>query len=125
MARFQNHHIIHHGKQWESGNDTKWIRNNAGLIVRMDSDIHADLHKNSPGVPLIDIFMARRVKSILGRQALGTVIDNIDAFCWAIEDAVEHPRIYETERMVGFAAIDAVRMQLPYIKESLVLDEVA
>lgn len=117
--RLHNHHVIHHGKQWESGEDTKWVRRKSGLIVAMPDDIHRELHSNVPGVPVIDIFMARRVKSIMAKERMGDPLEAIDTFCFAIEEAMQHHKTYDTERSVGKAAIEAVRMQLPYIRDTL------
>lgn len=114
-----NHHIIHHGRQWESGEDTKFIRRRSGLIVPMEDDLHRELHRNVPGVPLLDIFMARRVRSIMARERMSNPIDAVDTFCFVVEEAMEHVRTFDTERSVGKAAIEAVRMQLPYIREAV------
>jgi hypothetical protein len=81
-------------------------------------DVHDDLHKNTPGVPVIDIYMARRVKSIMIREGIpNDPFAAIDNYCYAIEQASLSPKTYELERTVGEMAIEAVRLQIPYIKE--------
>ena len=117
--KLHNHHVIHHSKQWESGEDTKWVRRRNGLIVPTPDYIHREIHKNVPGVPLIDIFMARRVRAIMAKGNIDTPLEAIDTFCFAVEEAMQHPKTYDTERSVGKAAIEAVRLQLPYIRDVL------
>jgi len=119
MEKTHNHHIVHHGKQYESGHDTKWIRRMGGLIVPMVVEVHKDLHDNCPGIPLIDIFMARRVRSIMAKGPTRNPLEAIDTFSYAVEQAMEHPRTYDSERLVGEAAIMAIRMQIPFIEEGM------
>lgn len=116
----EDHHVLFHRSQHESNEDSKWVRRNAGLLVPMDIDVHDELHAKTPGVPPLDIYMVRRVKSIMRKNLTPDPIRNIDTYCWAIEEAMGHPKAYEVEKAVGNAAIQAVRMQLPFIREGIV-----
>lgn len=117
MEKLHDHHINHYRSQHEANKDNKWIRRYGGLIVPMVLEVHDALHANCCGVPPLDIYMARRVKAMMIRGDTSNPLQAIDTFCAAVEEASAHPKTYPPEKMVGEAAIEAIRMQIPFILE--------
>lgn len=118
MEKLHDHHIVHHRKAHEATDDNKWIRRRGGLIVPLVVEVHKDLHDHCPGVPVLDIYMARRVKGIMSRHDISEPLVALDTYCMAVEMAMDSAR-YEPERLIGEAAIMAIRMQIPFIKEGM------
>lgn len=118
VEKLHDHHIVHHRRLHEANDDNKWIRRRGGLIVPMVLEVHKDLHDNCPGVPVLDIYMARRVKGIMMRHDISEPLVALDTYCMAVETAMETAR-HEPERLIGEAAIMAIRMQIPFIKEGM------
>lgn len=117
--QLHKHHILFHRKQHDAMEDNRWIRRSSGLIAPLPVDIHEDLHRNVPAVPAIDMFMARRVKGIM--KKMGESLDPLDAiddYCYAVEEASSSEKSYDIEVGVAEMAMEAIRMQIPYIKEA-------
>lgn len=124
--KLHRHHIIFHRKQHDATDGNKWIRRKAGLIIPMPLGLHDELHENVPGVPPLDIYMARRVQSCI--EALGPARDALEAvdnYTMSVEAAMESPHSFPVEQLVGQAAILAIRQQVPFIREALVYEQVA
>lgn len=50
-------------------------------------------------------------------------IEGIDNFRFAVEQAMRHPRSHDLEQQTAMLAIEAVTLQLPFIREGLVSDD--
>lgn len=116
--RLHSHHILFHRRQHEATEDNKAIRRKSGLIVPLPVDVHKDLHDNCPGVPPLDIFMARRVRAIIRDMPTRTPMEAIDSYSFAVHEAGLHPKAHPIEAQLGEVAIEAVRLQIPYIREA-------
>lgn len=112
------HHILFHKRLHEANKDNSELRTRSGLIVRLDVDAHDELHRHCPGVPPLDIYMARRVKSIIVPST--DPLEAVDNFCYAVEEASKSPKSHAIERGLGQLSIEAVRIQVPFIQEGFI-----
>lgn len=124
MARREvghRHHILHYEKYWDANKDNHKLRQSMGMIALMDYDVHADLHRQCPGVPPLDIFMAQRVNKLYVPHP--NPLQGIDNIRYAIEEAMRNPNAHELERQVAMLAIEAVTVQAPFIREGLIVPD--
>lgn len=120
--RFNDHHILHHRKQHEATPDNHWLRTRAiGMVARMAIDPHDELHANCPGVPPLDIWTAQRVRRLYepDRNPLIGIVN----YMKAVEEAIKHPKTHDIEKNLAELAVWAVELQLPYIREGLIINE--
>lgn len=109
------HHVIFNKREWESRPQYKSLRENEGLIVPMDRDIHNELHRAVPFVPVMGYYgiMAVQREFYRDRTRLGT----IENLMFAIEKSMEHPKLSDIERSLAGLALQAVDVQRPFIRQ--------
>lgn len=91
------------------------------MIAHIDYDTHDELHRVCPGVPPLDIYMAQRVKGLYVPHADPLV--GIDRISTAIETASRHHRAHSVEVALAGLAVEAIRLQIPFIREGLINGE--
>ena len=116
------HHILHYAAEWKLRKQAEGIRENRWLIPPMYSDVHTELHRDCPPVPLLGYHALQRMEKIFEPMP-GDYDRTLDQLLFAIEEANEHPRSHQIEKDLGVLAIQAVELQRPYIQEGLVRDE--
>lgn len=92
-----------------------------GMIALMDIQTHDELHLACPAPPPLDIYMSQHVLSMYHPNQ--DPFKAIDSFRLAVDEAIKHPRTRDIERSIGLLAIEAVTMQIPYLKEGLILPD--
>jgi hypothetical protein len=111
------HHIIHTKLEWESRPEGEGIRNTRALRPIIPRLIHNQIHANIPAVPLLPWQMIMQVSRTF-RPCYDTLA-TIDSLCTAIERSGNLPKAHPIERHIGELAVDAIRLQIPYLKEAL------
>jgi len=114
------HHILHYKEYWLANKDNKKLERSLGLIALMDIYSHQELHKACPAPPPLDVFTAQRVARLYVPHP--NPLQGIDNFRFAVEEAIRHPKSHDIERQTGMLAIEAVTLQLPFIRDGLVTD---
>lgn len=115
--RTNDHHTAHTAGFWYGHYATEGIRDNPSLIVHdMDVKAHNFLHKMTAAVPPPSIHVAQFVVSRLDRDL--HVLDGIDEYSRLVERAIKHPRCKEIEKKLAYLSIEAMRAQIPYIKDT-------
>ena len=109
------HHVLFNKREWESRPQYKQLRNDSGLIVPMDRDVHNELHRASPFVPTLGYYGVMAVQREFYRGR--THIDTVDNLLFAIEDSVKNEKLSDMERSLATLALQAVETQKPYIIE--------
>jgi hypothetical protein len=84
------------------------------MIAILDEDTHDELHRNCPPVPPLDIFTAQRTRNLYIPDP--NPLKAIQSLCMAIEGAMKSPKSHYIEREVAKLTIEAVQLQLPYIR---------
>lgn len=118
------HHILYNRTAWESNTNTKWLRENSGLIVRIGQDAHAELHKVISVVPLLDHNAAVRVRNLMRGSDATKPLDIADDFMSAVQEAGRNPKANALDRALGELVIWAVEAQREYIEDGIITAQV-
>ena len=83
----------------------------------MEREVHEELHKNTPGVPLLGY----RALQLVNREFIpsDTVLRSIDNLMKAFEIASRHPRAHPIDRDLAMLAVEAVELQRSYVRRGL------
>jgi hypothetical protein len=90
-------------------------------MALIDIDSHDDLHKAVPGVPVLDIYTAQRVRRLYEPHFNPLV--GMENYMRAVEQAMQSPKSHTIERQVASLAIHAIDLQRPFIKGGLILPD--
>lgn len=125
-AEGNKHHPLFDGPIWDArrkGKDTSVnhrLRNQLMRTVRLDVDSHDELHRVVSSVPVPDRhFMHRLENNFVDHPK---ALKRIDNFLIAAGEALTHPQATVLEQTVALCMIEAVELQLPYIREGIIGD---
>lgn len=119
MKNNDKHHILFNRQEWSLRKEARMLRNNPELIPLMDYDIHRELHKECPPVPLLSQHVLNLVMN--GFKAVpGDTLATMGNLTTSIAEALESPHIHELEREMGGLTIRAIELQRPFVKEGLI-----
>lgn len=109
------HHVLFNKREWEARPQYKDLRNNGGLIVPMEREVHNELHRNVRLVPTLGYYgiMAVQKEFYRGR----THLDTVDNLMFSVEKAMNNERLSKVERGLASLALDAIEAQRPFIAE--------
>ena len=107
------HHALFPKSGWESHFATRKLRQRQELIIPMEEDIEAILHKEVPIIPVIDHHTAMTV--VRDYQPATTHTRSIHNLMDSIGEAIKRPKIQPIQRELGQLTIHAMELQLPYI----------
>lgn len=111
------HHILHHRQEWELREDGKKLRDTLALRPVIFRGMHNEIHRDCPPIPLLGYHALAQVRKHF--QPTFDTFETIDRLCFAIEKAGWHERSHPIERDLGELAIEAIRLQIPYIQEGI------
>lgn len=113
------HHILHNREEWSLRNDALFLRETPSLIPALERSVHDEIHETCPPVPLLGCYAL----AIIRREFEPTpdTIETMENLMFAIEEAGRHPKAHPLEKDLGQLAIEAVRLQIPDIREGLIL----
>lgn len=118
MEQLTDHHVFFYRRLHECAPLYRQFRKRElGLIARIGAGVHKELHSAVPGVPLLDVFSQQRVANLY--RPTGNVLDNMETYMLAVEEAMASPKSHSIERQVASLVIHAVDLQRPFIKEGL------
>lgn len=112
-----NHHIFYERAVWESRPELKALRTRCGLIVRMEVEAHDALHEAVIAVPAPDRHVIGAVNRLYEPQQ--TKLGSIDNVCSAFEQVGKHPLSNNLQRTHVGLIVDAIRQQIPFIREGM------
>lgn len=112
------HHLAHDRISWSARSQGLDIRNNSSMIARrMPRAEHELLHFMTAPVPVPGFhtlkYVAERLPSGLD------VISGIDTYSSLVEESSRHPKAKYVERRLAELSIEAMRGQIPYLRELL------
>lgn len=116
---YSYHHALFTKATWESQGSSKLLRSNPWLIMPLEEQGHRALHVEVPTVPLLSANTSAYVQRTF-RPVAGNHVASIFSLMEAIDDAKRHRKATPIEKQLGELCIDALELQVPYIKESLV-----
>jgi len=114
------HHVVFTGATQNSQPATAEIRSNKWLRPPLQWIAHRAIHEVVATVPVLDHYTADRTLRLFEPKPndyIGTVYN----LMFAIEEAIQHPKTQIIERGLGELAIAALEIQIPYIKDGLIL----
>lgn len=112
------HHVLFNKREWESRPQYKELRQNSGLIVPIDRDVHNELHRSVSQVPVLGYYGILAVQREFYRGR--THIDTVDNLLFALEKASNHDRLSDLDRSIASVALQAVDLQRPFILDGLI-----
>lgn len=115
------HHILHYNEYWRANKDNNRLRRSLGLIALIDVDTHRELHRACPAPPSLDPFTAARTVRLY--EPTPNPLQGIDNFRFAVEQAMRHERSHDIEQQIAMLTIEAVTLQLPFIRRGLISDD--
>lgn len=110
------HHVLFERRLWEANQPGKELRSKPGLLVPMWRDYHEALHKEVDFVPPFPYKMGQAVLSLY-RDNPDNHRQSIDNFLFATEEVIQRPKTSHLERTLGYLILDAVEMQVPFMRE--------
>lgn len=111
------HHILFNRQEWTLRPDAESLREQTLLKPKMDREIHNELHRNCPPVPLLGYYALFRVHRDF--EVGDDTFETIDNLLGAIELANKSPKSHSIERSLGELTIQAIDLQRPYIREGI------
>lgn len=118
VSRTNRHHPLFHRVEWTSRRESTFLREHPSLLVEMDRQLHEDLHKLVPFVPLLGVVALQSVINEWQPNSYNQ-LKSIDNLQLAIEHAGKHWKAQPIERSLGALAIEAIDLQKPFIAESI------
>lgn len=116
-----NHHILFNRQEWELRSESKLLRQTPSLIPRLDREVHEELHRACPAVPILGYYaLFRTLRSF---EESDDTLESVDSLMFAIEAAGNSPKAHPIERSIGELAVQAIDLQRPFIREGLVLNK--
>ena len=111
-----DHHLCFSANEWNARPQGEHIRRS--MVARgMGRVAHNVLHKAVPGVPVPMVYTLQRVAADLkpGQDIFRT----IDQYCSIVEANAKHPKIKPIEIDLNELSIEAIRMQIPYLRDGM------
>ena len=110
----QRHHILFNKRGWTSYKEGETLRETPSLIIPMEREAHAELHRTVPIVPLLGYYGLSSVRSAF--TPTGDSKRDIDALQMAMERTKRHPKAHELEKSLADLAIHAIDLQKPFFE---------
>lgn len=114
MERRDKHHLLNPAKEWTLRPDAKRLRESQGLVPLIDRDVHEEIHRNCPPVPLLGFYALQR--TLREFQPHPDTLISIDNLMFAMEAAARHPKAHPVERDLAMLATQAVDLQRAYLR---------
>ena len=109
------HHILFPRQEWSLRPESRDLRNTQPLIPRIDRELHNEVHRQVPFVPLIGYHALRRVATDF-YPARGTLA-SIDDMMLSMEKVSKHPKALPLEIGQIALAIEALDIQRTILRE--------
>ena len=111
------HHIINRKREWELRPEAYRIRAVKSLRPVIPRVIHNAIHAHTPPVPLLGYETLVQVQKNF--RPTSDTLETLDLLCDSIVEAGRHPRAHPIERELGELTIEALQLQVPFLREGL------
>ena len=111
------HHLFFDRKSWGLRPDGQRIRESRPFMVRMDNSVHDELHRVCPPVPVPDYFALQRISRSTNFNL--PTLEAVDSLRFATEEAIRHPRAHDIEKALAGLMLDAIDVQMPFVRDAL------
>lgn len=89
------HHVLFPRQEWTLRPEAKTLRNTASLIPAIDREVHNEIHRQVPFVPVMGYYALRRVMSDFYPQR--TTLATLDELLFSMEEASGNPKSHPIE----------------------------
>ena len=113
------HHILFSKSSWESNDVAKQLRRTGSLIPLLDNEVHSELHREIPLVPLLGrntLYHVMCHLDIRGKHPL----DAVDRLILAIEETKNSPKAKPLENDLADLTVRSLVEQRPYIQQGII-----
>lgn len=114
------HHILHTGAEWNLRPESRALRETPQLIPTIDRDVHDEIHRQSPAVPLLSYYVMKRTVAIFSPQ--GTTYETIDNLMSSIDEAGNHYKTHPLEKELAQLAIRTLEIQRDILRGNVAGD---
>lgn len=121
MAKDNLHHFNYDRASHEANPYNKRVRRSMGMIARLSTDVHIELHKNCPPVPVLGHYTASAVASAYVPHHNPLV--GQENYLRALSEVQRRPKVHPIEKDLIDLIAEAHLLQRPYIIEGLILDD--
>ena len=112
------HHVLWNKREWESRPQYKELRETPGLIVPMEREVHHELHRAVPFVPVLGYYGILAANRAFEEGA--DHLESIDNLALAIDSIHKNRRMSGIERGLADLALESIELQLPFIREGYI-----
>lgn len=112
------HHVLHTRQEWDLRPESAALRASGPLIPLVDRQVHDEVHRIAPAVPLLSYYVLVRTLRLYEPQE--TTIASIDNLMGAIDVAAQHRRAHHVERGVADLAIEALSVQRAILRGNVI-----
>ena len=114
--KMDRHHTIFTARTWSVYREGEALRESPSLIATMPVDLHRELHRNCPPVPVPS---HHALQFIISRfePVRGDVLASMDNLMLTIEESTKRPRMHHIERALAELTIWGLEAQKPYLEQ--------
>ena len=109
VVKTDKHHILHNRVEWTARPQAASLRESPPLVPLIDRDVHNELHRIAPAVPLLGYYALNRINLLYEPQT--STMASIDSLLSAIDQAGNHRKAHRVERIMADCAIQAIEIQ--------------
>ena len=113
---FDKHHVLHYAKEWRLRPEAKAIREHPSLVPTLPREVHNEIHKTCPPVPMLGYHALKRTVGLWTPRH--DTMESLDNLMFAIEQSISDVRAHPIERQLGRLTVQAIDLQRPLIREN-------
>lgn len=117
------HHILEERTTWSATKTLRGLRQTCELIPKIDRDVHNVITAECPIVPILGHHAMLRVAGAFEIER-GDTLATLDNFLFAVEYAIDHPKVHSIERSIGALMIASLEIQKPYLVGNIITDDI-
>jgi hypothetical protein len=114
MERRDRHHLLNPAKEWSLRPDAKSLRGSQGLVPLIDRELHEQIHRECPAVPLLGFYALQR--TLREFQPHPSTLTSVDNLMFAIELSTKHPKAHQVEIDLAMLSVQALDLQRGYLR---------
>ena len=118
MAETQIHHLNYDKASHEANPFNKKVRRSIGMMARLETGVHVELHKNCPSVPVLGHYSAMAVASEY-RQHYNPLVGQ-ENYLRALLEVQKRPKTHPLEKDLMDLIAEAHLLQRPYLIAGIV-----
>ena len=109
-----SHHILNNRVEWTARPEAKKLRESQGLVPKIDRELHDEIHRNCPPVPLLGFYALKR--TLREFQPHPDTLISMDNLMFAIEIAGGNPKAHNIEKELASLAVQAIDLQRAFLR---------